>query len=89
MLCLQRLTKVHHITVIASIHALNTETLNLFDQIHVLAKGGVCIYSGPPGEIASQLQRQLNLAIAPEQPPIEVLLKIACGSKAICSLIIC
>ena len=79
MLCLQRLTMVHHITVIASIHAPNTETLNLFDQIYVLAKGGICIYSGP------QLQPQLNLAIAPQQPPIEVLLKIACSGKWQCA----
>ena len=85
MLCLQRLAKVDHITVIVSIHAPNTETLNLFDQIYVPAKGGICIYSGPPGEIASQLQRQLNLAIAPQQPPIEVLLKIACSGKWQCA----
>ena len=34
------------ITIIASIHAPSHETISLFDQIYVLSKGGVCIYSG-------------------------------------------
>ena len=77
--CLKSLTETHQITVIASIHAPNNEILNLFDKIYVLAKGGVCIYSGPPQQIQSFMEREIELKIPLEQPPIEALIKIACN----------
>ena len=79
--CLKSLTETHHITVIASIHAPNHETLSLFDKLYVLAKGGVCIYSGPPQQIRSYLIREIDLKIPDQQPPIEALIRIACDGN--------
>lgn len=76
--CLKKLTKIYQITVIASIHAPNDETLSFFDKLYVLARGGVCIYSGPPSEIQEQLD-QAQFESDDEQPPIEVLVSIACN----------
>src|SRR5699024_3874106 len=45
--CLRQLAHNHQMTVLTTIHAPNNETLALFDQLYVLAKGGFCIYSGP------------------------------------------
>ena len=46
MQCLHWLARAQPITIIASIHVPNEQTLALFDQLVVLAKGGLCIYSG-------------------------------------------
>lgn len=82
------------ISIITSIHQPNSQTLALFEQLYVLARGGVAIYSGPPGAI----QRALEIAISPsagqksedegvDESPIEALLKLACaGGDAIQSL---
>lgn len=78
--CLQKLTKMYQITVIASIHAPNDETLSFFDKLYVLAKGGVCIYSGPPSQIQERLD-QAQYEAFEEQPPIEALVSIACNGE--------
>ena len=78
--CLKRLTQKYQITVIASIHVPNDETLSLFDKLYVLSKGGVCIYSGPPQMIDSHLDKN-QIQIPADQPPIESLIKIACNGK--------
>ena len=84
--CLKTLTKQYQITVMASIHLPSQETLNLFDKLFVLAKGGVAIYSGPPNEIRPFLMKQKVLTTTTsslqqeqEQPPIETLMRIACN----------
>lgn len=91
MKCLHKLAKEQNITVIASIHSPNQETLHLFDQLYVLAKGGVPIYSGPPSQIKSFLTENLpqsaQLAYS-KSPPIETLIKIACNGKAPSRLVI-
>ena len=46
--CLRHLATKYPITIVASIHVPSNEILQLFDQLYVLAKGGVCIYSGSP-----------------------------------------
>ena len=48
---LHKLTATHDIAIVASIHQPNTEILMLFDQLYVLARGGVCIYSGAPDKL--------------------------------------
>ena len=53
--CLKRLTQTDNLSIVASIHQPNTAILAMFDQLYVLARGGVCIYSAPPGEIVSRL----------------------------------
>ena len=79
--CLKRLTENSPITIIASIHVPNNETLDLFNKLYILAKGGVCIYSGGPNQIQSFLEQNLQLTIAKEQPPIEALIKLACNGN--------
>ena len=78
MKCLKNLAKSHQMTIICSIHTPNDETLKLFDQLYVLAKGGLCVYDGSPDAIRETLESKLNIKIAHQQPPIENLLKIAC-----------
>ena len=79
--CLKKLAQKYQITVIASIHAPNHETLSLFDKIYVLAKGGVAIYSGPPTGILDCLKLEINLVEIQNQPPVEAIIKIACNRK--------
>lgn len=43
-------------TIIASIHTPNEETLALFDQMYIMARGGVCIFSGPPSTLPDRLR---------------------------------
>ena len=58
--CLRRITHLHHITIIASIHQPNIEQLLLFDDLYVLARGGHCVYSGPPTAISEQLKSEIE-----------------------------
>lgn len=91
MKCLQKLAKDQNITIIASIHSPNQETLHLFDQLYVLAKGGACIFSGPPSEIKPFLTKNLLQSAQftnSKSPPIETLIKIACNGNAFPNLII-
>lgn len=81
IMCLQRLAKEENISVIVSIHSPNNETLSLFDKIYVLAKGGTCIYSGPPNQLRAHLEHQLQLTLPKDQPPIEKIIQIACSGK--------
>lgn len=78
--CLQKLTKMYQITVIASIHAPNDETLSFFDKLYVLAKGGVCIFSGHPSQIQERLD-QIQYEELDEQPLVEAIVSIACNGK--------
>nr|XP_027196357.1 ABC transporter G family member 16-like [Dermatophagoides pteronyssinus] len=55
--CLRKMSHKHNITIVAAIHQPNTEMLMLFDQIYILARGGVCIFSGPPSQINDHLQQ--------------------------------
>ena len=78
--CLRHLSTNYRITILASIHAPNHETLCLFDHLYVLSKGGVCIYSGKPNLIGPLLERDTSVKLSPVQPPIEALIHIACGN---------
>ena len=83
MNCLKQLTLNYRMTIIVTIHLPNNETLNLFDKLYVLAKGGLCIYSGPPSMLHSYLFEKINLNIEQigqtNKLPIEILLEIACN----------
>jgi hypothetical protein len=52
----------------------------LFDKLYVLAKGGICIYSGPPQQISTHL-KGCDINLTQIQVPIEVLLKHACSGS--------
>lgn len=93
MKCLRRLADLHRISVTISIHTPNSDIVHLFDKLYVLAKGGVCIYSGSPDMLKPNLKEQLGLEPScddhneneEEKPPIEEYLKIACMGR--CNLL--
>ena len=76
MNCLRKLAKNHNISILTSIHQPNNEIVLMFDKIYVLAKGGECLFSGPPNMIRSHLFDN-NIIIGDNDVPIEQLLKIA------------
>ncbi|KAF7491659.1 ABC transporter G family member 40 [Sarcoptes scabiei] len=87
MKCLKRLVNHHEMSIAISIHTPNSEIVDLFDKLYVLAKGGVCIYSGKPSLLRINLKTQLGLESVcddhdvneKEKQPIEEYLKIACS----------
>jgi len=48
----------------------------MFDKLYVLAKGGVCVFSGCPQDLKTHLM-ECNIICSEIQVPIEVLLKVA------------
>ena len=63
----------HRMTIIVSIHQPNQRLLDMFDNIYVLAKGGVNVYSGHPNDLKTYL---LNCGInCQNELPIEALIK--------------
>jgi hypothetical protein len=52
----------------------------MFDKLYVLAKGGICVFSGPPQELGLHLN-ECGIFCTEFQFPIEVLLKIASNGK--------
>ncbi|XP_046913707.2 uncharacterized protein LOC124494563 [Dermatophagoides farinae] len=84
MECLRKLAGNNRLTILVSIHTPNSDIMSLFDKVFVLAKGGVCIYSGPPNDLRNNLKQKINDEFDTEKPPIEEYLDIACeaiGSK--------
>ena len=81
MSCLATLAHKHNLTIISSIHQPNTEVLMMFDQLYVLARGGACVYSGPPNTISTHLRTvDAHLDIITEwNSPIELLVKHSCN----------
>ena len=74
--CLKCLTNNYKTLVIASIHQPNNDILMNFDSIHVLSKGGLCLYWGSPKDIKNYLMAS-NITCHDFQVPIEVITKIA------------
>ena len=77
---LRKLTFTHPLTIVTSIHQPTTEILHLFDQLYVLARGGVCIYAGPPRQIQAHLNRLPDVAQHSGHFPIETLITHSCSS---------
>ncbi|OTF83853.1 hypothetical protein BLA29_008023, partial [Euroglyphus maynei] len=77
MECLRKLADHNPITIIVSIHAPSSEILSLFDNLYILAKGGVCIFSGPPDDMSFRLECVQQHQIANDRSPIEEYLRIA------------
>ncbi|CAG2179797.1 unnamed protein product, partial [Oppiella nova] len=73
---LKSVARQHEIAIVTSIHQPNNDTLMLFDGVYVLAKGGLCVYSGPPQEVRAHLSAA-QFECNEHQVPIEVLLRIA------------
>src|ERR1700728_2917887 len=67
-------------SVIVSIHQPNSDLMQMFDTIYVLAKGGVCLYSGLPLNLRQHLN-ECHIDCNQNQVPIEVLLRISSEHK--------
>lgn len=84
MECLKRLTKSNRICIITSIHSPNNDIMKLFDQLYILAKGGVCIYSGDPDQELKQCldsPGMNNFTMDAHEAPIEAMLRVACNGR--------
>ena len=73
--CFKRLAQKHSLSIITSIHEVNLEVLMIYDLLYVLAKGGVCMFSGRPQQLRQNLT-DCRIVCKENQIPIEVLLKI-------------
>ncbi|CAG2172983.1 unnamed protein product [Oppiella nova] len=78
--CLKVLSRRHGMTIIASIHQPNNDLFHMFDNIYVLANGGVCLYSGPPLPLRHHLH-DCDIELTQNDVPIEVVLTIASDGK--------
>src|SRR5882724_13234187 len=63
-------------TTIVSIHQPNNDLFHMFDNIYVLAKGGVCVYTGEPLNLRQHLI-ECNINCNENRVPIEVLIKLS------------
>ena len=68
-------------TTIVSIHQPNNDLFQMFDNIYVLAKGGVCVYFGAPFSLRQHLF-DCEIECNEDQVPIEVLLEISSREKS-------
>ena len=86
--CLKRVAKEHSLSIIASIHQPNLETLMVFDSLYVLAKEGVIMYSGRPQDLKRHLNK-CDIICEENQIPIEILMKIGfngCSDQTVIQL---
>ncbi len=82
---LRRLTRVHPLAIVVTIHQPTVEVLQKFEHLYVLARGGVCIYSG--GSTSEQMEQHLSSSSATavssssdqSNSPIEVLIRHSCS----------
>nr|XP_046912722.1 LOW QUALITY PROTEIN: uncharacterized ABC transporter ATP-binding protein/permease YOL075C-like [Dermatophagoides farinae] len=58
--CLRRIAYDHNVAIVAAVHQPQTEIFTIFDEVYVLAKDGVCVYSGRPNAIVNHLSKVLN-----------------------------
>ena len=73
------MTQKHRISFIVSIHQPNIEVLGMFDNLYVLSKGGVNVYSGPPQSLPQHLN-DCQINCKENEIPIEKLLKICANN---------
>lgn len=79
---LKRVARSHPLTIITSIHQPTTFILNQFDQLYVLARGGICIFNGHPNglcDFVAQVPELINNA-PNNSSPIEMLIRQSCAS---------
>lgn len=75
--CLRQLCQTHRMAIVLSIHLPSDDLLTRFHQLYILARGGLCIYSGPPTE----LRAKLDYEVPSDKPPIEEWLRIGCNGE--------
>ena len=67
-------------TTIVSIHQPNNDLFQMFDNIYVLAKGGVCVYSGSPSNLRQHLI-YCGIECNEKQFPIEMILRVSSNEE--------
>jgi len=67
MNCLKGLVVKNRISIVTTIHQPNSDILQMFDKLYVLAKGGVCVYSGTPQHLDRYLM-DCNILLWPNLP---------------------
>jgi hypothetical protein len=73
---LRLISEKYNSAIITSIHQPNNDILMKFDTLYVLAKGGICVYSGSSQQL-NNILGECQIICKEFQFPIEVLLKIA------------
>ena len=73
--CLKSLAQKQNIAIISTIHQPNTEVIQMFDNLYVLAKEGVCVFSGRPQQLKTHLN-DCGINCSSNQTPIGILLKV-------------
>ena len=82
------LAKKYSLSIITAIHQPNLQIVSTFDMLYVLAKGGVCVYSGRPQDLENHLN-DCDIHCTEDQIPIEILLKIGlngCDDQTVIAL---
>ena len=74
------MSRKHNISFIISIHQPNVEVLDMFDNLYVLSKGGVNVYSGPPLLLRHHMN-YCHIDCTDNEIPIEKLLKICANDS--------
>ena len=77
---LREISLNYEMTTIVSIHQPSNDLFQMFDNIYVLAKGGVCVYSGPPNALKQHLN-ECGVECNENQVSIEVLLEVSSKEK--------
>lgn len=71
---LKKLLVLNNMSIVVSIHQPSSTLLNVFDNLYVLAKNGINIYSGSPQELLT-IQRQNQEYCEDLESSIELLIK--------------
>ena len=74
--CLRDLSRQYSIAIVTSIHQPNNDLLMLFDNLYVLAKGGICMYNGTPDRLYDHLE-EAGIQCKEYQAPVEIVMKLA------------
>ncbi|XP_054164304.1 uncharacterized protein LOC128961998 [Oppia nitens] len=75
--CFRRLAKRHRLSIITSIHQPNMDIIELYDQLYILAKGGITVYSGRASGIGEHLHRCMIDYCPHSQIALEVIVRQA------------
>lgn len=78
---LKRVASAHSLTILVSIHQPTQAILDKFNQIFILARGGVSIYNGSPNDLGQFIHHQIPelLTANTDNTPIELLIRASCS----------
>jgi len=79
---LERAAKQERLTVVCTIHQPSQSVFQMFDNLLLLRKGGVCVYNGPIASLDAYLQsthHSPRFSLSSEANPADQVLDIFCG----------